>query len=210
MIQADSVHSTPPLRTSVHTDVPAQSSRRNFIAQVVAVSAAAGALGMTLPLPTARADPVKIEAVRDPIFAAIEGHRRARTEFLAAVTEHGACEREIPSSRRQSSVDAWEENIVETDDPRWIAAEKNTIRASNSMDDTAIALLDVTPTTISGVAALLNYVVAVEEDGDGHIAWPDRLIAEGEPNHALGKIWACFLHRNLADSLQAIVDGVQA
>jgi hypothetical protein len=208
MTQADCVHSTPP------TNTPIDKTRRNFIAQVAAVTAAGGALGMTLPLPAAPAEPVKIDAVRDPIFAAIEAHRRARAEFLAAIAEHGRCEESIPRDRRQSNVDAWEEVIVETDDPRWIAAEKNTKRTSNLMDDRAIDLTTVRPTTIAGFSALLSYVTTVEEEGDGDIAWPDNLVDDDEdedkPAHIRGKRWACYLHRSLADSLQAMVDGGQA
>ena len=47
------------------------------------------------------------------------------------------------------------EEIVESDDPRWIAAERETLRAIDVMDDRACDLLDIKPTTIAGLLGLL-------------------------------------------------------
>ena len=43
----------------------------------------------------------------DPIFTAIERHRTAHADFVAAVGVKYGLEEEIPSDRRQSSVAAW-------------------------------------------------------------------------------------------------------
>jgi hypothetical protein len=74
MTQADSVHSTPPTNTSA---IPAQSSRRTFLAQ----AAGGAALGAGLPLPAPAATP-------DPINAAIERHRAAYATMQAVFAEH--------------------------------------------------------------------------------------------------------------------------
>ena len=104
----------------------------------------------------------------------------------------------------------WEEHIVETDDPRWIAAEENTLQTSDVMDDRACDLVNIKPTTIAGLAALLIYVATVEKEGDGDLAWPPGLVDEEEDVGQRGKSWSCFLHSHLADSLQAMATGVQS
>jgi hypothetical protein len=70
MTQADSVLSTPPTNTSL--------TRRNILGTI----AAAGATALTLP-PAHAAAPV-----HDPIFAAIEAHRKAYATMQAAFAEH--------------------------------------------------------------------------------------------------------------------------
>lgn len=59
-------------------------------------------------------------------------------------------------------------------------------------------------------AGLVAYVVDVEAKADGDLAWPQRMVDEGDNSARLGRNWAYFLHINLAASLQVIVDGVQA
>jgi hypothetical protein len=63
----------------------------------------------------------------------------------------------LPEDQRQSDITVWEENIVETDDPRWLAAVRASWEASNSMDDLAIDLLNTRLATVAGVEALLRY-----------------------------------------------------
>jgi hypothetical protein len=73
MIQADSVHSTPPINTSaINPSSRADTSRRGFLAQAAGVAAGGAALGAGLPLPAPAATP---EGVPDPILAAIETTR---------------------------------------------------------------------------------------------------------------------------------------
>jgi hypothetical protein len=76
MIQADSVHSTPPTNTSA---IQAQSSRRGFLVQAAGVAAGGAALGMAIPLPAPAAPAV------DPVFELIEAHRKAHAAHMAAL-----------------------------------------------------------------------------------------------------------------------------
>src|SRR5437762_823191 len=95
------------------TTVNTSSTRRRSLTQ------AAGAV--TLPLPTG-AEP--LQRLPDPILAAIEKHRAAYAAHGDAVRRNFALEEELPKDRRQSDITVWETKIVETDDPRWIASQK--------------------------------------------------------------------------------------
>lgn len=103
MPKADSVHSTPPTNTSVPTP---QSSRRGFLVQATAVAAAGAAIGASLPLPAPPAAAQNGAAEADPIFAAIEAHRRAIAAHGDAVDIEMALEVSLPDDRRLT--DAWE------------------------------------------------------------------------------------------------------
>ncbi len=60
----------------------------------------------------------------DPIFAAIENHKAASSACGSGRFRAGPAERILPHDKRQSRVDVWREEIVETDDPRWIETER--------------------------------------------------------------------------------------
>ena len=49
-----------------------------------------------------------------------------------------------------------------SDDPRWIDTERVVMQSRNGKVDTAIALLNVRPTTQAGLMALLQHVVAAD------------------------------------------------
>jgi hypothetical protein len=161
MAKADGVHSTLPTNTSVLTP---QSSRRGFLVQATVAAAAGAAIGVGLPLPAlpvASAQSSGVEA--DPIFAAIEAHRRAVATHDETVGVESALEVGLPADQTRSRVRAWEETIVEGDDPRWVAAVRTRWNASELMDDAGIGLLNTEPATVAGVEALLRYF-ATQED----------------------------------------------
>jgi hypothetical protein len=161
MAQADSVHSTPPTNTSATTP---QSSRRGFLIQAAGAAAGGAALGAGLPLPAPSGAAAQTsDAEADPIFAAIEAHRRAIATHSEAVGTEGALEESLPDDQQRSVLTVWREEIVETDDPRWIAAVRARWATSNSMDDLAIDLLNTEPTTVAGIEALLRYFADQEE-----------------------------------------------
>jgi hypothetical protein len=135
-------------------------------------------------------------AVSDPIFAAIEDHKTARATWVKWVYTHGDLENELPREKRQSSVDTWDEKIVETDDPRWIECERAVIKASDAEIDATIPLVDVTPTTRSGIIALLQYAVSNDTDGEG---WPRDLVGDDGKTHC----WQHFLLENILEALRA-------
>lgn len=157
MTQAKSVHSTPSTNTSAF-------SRRSFIVQAAGAVAAGGALGVSLPLPALPAPTALSSATEaDPIFAAIDAHRRAVATHEQAVETEFSLEDNLPADRRRSCITMWKEEIAEDDDPRWPASCLARMAASISMDDLAFDLLNTEPTTIAGVEALLRYFANQEE-----------------------------------------------
>jgi hypothetical protein len=139
-------------------------SRRRF-----AVSLA----GSVASLATAPA----LNAPLDPVYAAIERHKAAEAALEAAVGTHNDLEAEIPAGLRQSSVYSFEEDIVATDDPRWIASERAVSAASARAEQCAMELVTIRPTTWAGLRAVAIY--AVEADTDGEM-WPRQVDHEGE------------------------------
>ncbi|MET4487660.1 hypothetical protein [Bradyrhizobium sp. LA7.1] len=134
----------------------------------------------------------------DPIFAAIEAHKAARAKWIGWVDRHCALESELPKAKRQSRVNAWDDEIAETDDPRWIEAEREVDRASDAETEAACELVNVIPTTPAGVVALLNHAVAYDTDGEG---WPRDLYSDDGKRR---RVWQTFLIENLAEALPGI------
>ena len=133
-----------------------------------------------------------IAAPADPIFAAIEAHKRTYEYLSGEVSAHSMLESEIPLEKRQTKIDAYEEKIVETDDPRWIASERGLHAAFDAETDAACALCDIRPTTTQGLRALLNYALA--HDKDGH-SWPTDL--ESGDSRNITRSWHHFLLENV-------------
>jgi hypothetical protein len=193
MIQADSVHSTPPTNTSA---TPPQSSRRGFLVQAAGVAAGSAALGVGLPLPAPPAATAQSSAAEaDPIFAAIEAHRKAIAAHSEAVGAEGALEESLSDDERRSVLTVWREEIVETDDPRWIAAVRARWATSNSMDDLAIDLLNTEPTTVAGIEALLRYFADQETE-----LFPYEVSHDDGSEGTFG----AYLVRHAADALRKI------
>lgn len=188
MTQADSVHSTPPTNTSA-------TSRRGFLVQAAAVAAGGAVVGAALPLPAPPADAQSSDAGTDPILAAIEAHQRAVAAHEEAVGIEMALEQSLPKDQRRSVINVWEEKIVESDDPRWIAALRALREASNSMDDLAIDLLNIKPTTVAGIEALLGYF-ADQEEG----LFPKEVTNDDGSVETFG----AYLVRHAADALRKI------
>ena len=195
MTQADSVHSTPPTNTSANQPV---SSRRGFLVQAAGVAAGGAALGMALPLPSPAATP---QGVPDPIYAAIEAHKAARAAVVPIIDAHQALESELPREKRRSNVDVWGEQIVETDDPRWIECERAVMRAWDAEEETAIALVCIQPTTREGFLALLDHAVAYDTDGSG---WPTG-VGLIDDDGKRTRDWHQFLIENLLASKAVLV-----
>jgi hypothetical protein len=162
MPKADSVLSTPPTNTSATTP---RSSRRGFLVQAAGVAAGGAALGAGLPLPASpAATALGSDAEADPIFAAIEAHRRAIAAHSEAVGTEDALQASLPDDHQRSVLNVRREEIVETDDPGWIAAIRARWATSNSMDDLAIDLINTEPTTVAGIEALLRYFAGQETE----------------------------------------------
>jgi hypothetical protein len=123
------------------TAVPAVSTRRRFLSQAAAVTAG----GTALATAAARAG-----QALDPILEAIEAHKAAHAKFVSWVDRHCKLENELTKERRCSSFTAWEEEIVETDVPRWIEAERQVDLTGDAEIEAAYALIEAIPTTRLG------------------------------------------------------------
>jgi hypothetical protein len=167
---------------------PVDSSRRGFLAQAAAVAAGGAAVGMALPLPVSAGDSGRVP---DPIYAAIEAHKAAFAKLKFVLDAHTALEVELPREKRRSNVDAWGEEIVETDDPRWIECERAVMRTWDAENEAAIALVCIKPTTRAGLIALIEHAVAHDTDGE---SWP-RSIPSDDGQRT--RDWHYFLLENL-------------
>jgi hypothetical protein len=193
MIQADSVLSTPPTNTSPPTP---QSSRRGFLVQATAVAAGGAAIGAGLPLPAPSTATVQSSgAEADPIFALIAAHRRAIAASNDAVATEINLDACLAAERRRSRITAQGETIVESDDPRWLAAGRARMEAWNSVDDSAIALLNIEPTTLAGIEALLRHFSGLEG-----WCYPEEVSNDDGSVETFGT----FLVRHAADALRKI------
>jgi len=140
----------------------------------------------------------------DPIFAAIEAHKATRAHVKTVLDAHTILETELPRERRCSNVDAWEETIVETDDPRWIECERAVMRAWDAEEEAAIALVCIQPTTRAGFLALIDHAVAYDTDGHG---WPSGVGLIDDDGKRI-RDWHQFLLENLVASKTALIAGV--
>jgi hypothetical protein len=146
---------------------PSQIGRRGLLCGVAATSAAA-ALAAATPPAAATGSP-------DPIFAAIEAHRRAAQKSEEAVGRQYALETKLVSELKGDP----DRFTIAHNDPAYIEAEQTVSTASDEMFDRSLDLLDANPTSVAGAAALLRYVSSedlgddwrfpdfeVEDDGD--------------------------------------------
>lgn len=161
--------------------------RRTYLAQ------AAGSLVFAATAGTAMA------ATIDPIFAAIENHKTVYRKMQDVVSEHSRLESTLPREKRQTSFNAWEEKIVETDDPRWIECEGATMRSFDAETDAACLLVSICSTTMIGILALLHYANAVDSDG---AAWPRELMTD---DGTKSRSWHYFLIEVIAEALPGLV-----
>ena len=143
---------------------PENLSRRAILAGAASVPA------LALPAVVASAS-----AGPDPIFVAIEAHRRAWVDL-------DPCS-ELDQLATQGNKEAAQE--LE--------------RLGEGLDTAVVNLLNIAPTTIGGVAALLAYAAEFVSNDDGG-GWPD-----GETWMSRHKLrWEVILHKNLAKTLQAM------
>lgn len=166
------------------------SSRRGFLTQAAGVVAGSTALGIPL-----RATAEPLQGPPDPILAAIEKHRAIYAAHEDAVRRNFALEEELPEDRRQSRYGYGSgKEIVETDDPRWIASQKEVDELSTAEIDAAAEIVDIKPTTLAGALALLKYTMQHEERND---EW-SAMFNDDQGN---SRSWYYFLCQNLVKLL---------
>ena len=76
----------------------------------------------------------------------------------------------------------------------------NYASAFEAENETAAELVSITPGTMGGVVALLQYAIEADTDGEG---WPDALYADDACTTT--RSWQFFLMENLREALPAIV-----
>jgi hypothetical protein len=151
-------------------------TRRGFLSTAAALAASAA-----VAVPANAAD----ASTPDPIFEAIEVHKAARLAFDNAVRRGSALEQELPREKTRSWITVWEEEIVETDDPRWIDSIREVNRASEAATDAAYALANVAPTTMAGVVELLQYAISFPPE-----EWPEGVESDEDTET---RPWHTFL-----------------
>jgi hypothetical protein len=158
-------------------------TRRALVASTAAVPAAAA---LSLPV-IAAAEP-------DPIFAAIEAHRKARAETDARNDD--ACKLEAEWFRRRSSPDDRDEALD--------AAREVEQQAFDRASNIAGILINTEPTTIAGVCALLTHYADLEVIDNGMLL-PDFEDDADDP--AVGELGASagyFVARTVCRALAKI------
>jgi hypothetical protein len=136
--------------------------------------------------------PSVASATADPIFAAIDAHRKLGRQLEAVLTQRNRLERTIPEALRQT--DLSRRGIVETDSPEWIASEKTLEAIFAAESDAELELAGVVPTTSAGVVALLSYAVEFVAPGN---TWPTDLLDDDGRDAT----WEILVMRNCAKSL---------
>jgi hypothetical protein len=156
-------------------------------------------------------------AVADPIFALIEAYDRAASQEMVSYRERDSLEEALPEEQRTWSIHfgcgddrRWPPEGC-TDTPEWLNAELAIGEASDRMSDQMLALLTTAPTTIDGVAALLERLEAAafpeERDHPGAESlisimgqWYDERVEDA----------ADAFHFRLAAALRNLVDRRQS
>jgi hypothetical protein len=128
----------------------------------------------------------------DPIFAAIEAHRNAEAAYDVQCRQNDHLEAEICSEKRRTKG----AEIVETDDPRWIAFEQELDRLGDIELGAEAELANVVPTTPAGVVALLKYAADHEKRG---CQWRD-LCNENDQTQCT---WYEAVLQNIVEGLKA-------
>ena len=128
----------------------------------------------------------------DPIFAAIEVHKAARVRVYAAIDANNLIETQI--------IGAGKRLRDSKDNPEYVCCENALDVAHDAETDAACALVNILPTTIAGVIALLSYAHSSDTDGEG---WPELATDDGPK--ARTRSWQFFLIQNLAEILPGMV-----
>jgi hypothetical protein len=125
--------------------------------------------GLICPAAARSARAAVAVTAHDPIFTAIQHHRDTHAAELAVIQTSCDLSRRLPEDKQRTSLSLLEEKIVTADDPRWIASEKAVMAATEKNQAAADTLIEIEPTTIAGVIALLSYAAEFVRAGE---EWP--------------------------------------
>jgi hypothetical protein len=151
--------------------MPQANSRNTLIRSRRAVLAGAAAVPLAsslaaLPATAAAAPPSIATTVVDPIFAHLERLQATWVELDVVVGEYSDLQQLLPPEKRESENRGGELTINPGDDPRWIDNQRRYRDVNDAIDDRSRELLDVRPTTVAGVVALLRYAQDQLNKGD--------------------------------------------
>jgi hypothetical protein len=182
MAQATRVLSTPP------TNTPIDSKRRRFLAVAAGASLASVGTLAVAAMPTAAPDSAACAV--DPIYAAIEAHRKACREHHEAIDIHMDFE-EVGMTG--AKLEKYNSLVAETD------------AAYYRLDDVGCDLINTRPTTLAGILALCRYITPLFEEEDSpdlptHILYDDDTTAT--PAEAL-----CYVIGRAAEDLMNAAAG---
>src|ERR1700737_952178 len=111
---------------STHESITDDSRGRSTVTRRLAMNMIVGTAAMS-----AAAGRISAAPAFRPVYAAIEAHKAAWAAYGVEVKNNDRLEAALPKDRRQSSF-SWDGlEIVETDDPRWIAHERAMESLSN-------------------------------------------------------------------------------
>jgi hypothetical protein len=153
MTRADSVHSTPPLRTPIDTH------RRRFL--TVAAGASIASVGPLAVAAMTAAAPASAACAIDPAFALITTYRAADVALSNAIDVEEAAQIKYGDRSEEAS-----------------EAGDRCGAACSEVNAVCWKLANTPPTTLAGVAAVLRFANEVEDAG---LEWPhtDTIGAEG-------------------------------
>jgi hypothetical protein len=140
----------------------------------------------------------------DPILQLIEDHKKSISEIDDIIDRVSELEQALPDEKQKSDFRGWRLTIVPTDDQRWIDITRRYYEEARRSDEIALQMLSVSPTTLSGAAAMLKY--AADHVDEGYL-WPDDLgeIDEGDQEGGFAqRDWFFYLNRNLATAVQRL------
>jgi hypothetical protein len=166
----------------------------------------AGALALGASANTAAIVAAKsAEADADPILAAIEVHREAWARFDRSVEEQSRLEGELNFDDRRWSP-CYGEDLTPPPgtDPQWAAAVIEWHAAADAHDDACYGLINVHPTTIAGMVALIDHVVnhSIEADVE---SWPEHVSVDWDEEEDEQPFLVVLLNE-LSIALEAIAE----
>lgn len=159
-------------RGSMDRSPPVGSTRRRFLTNAAGVAAGSAVLALATIPPAS----VAAASEADPIFAAIQSHRSAVAARDAFFDERSGFEATLPEG-----------------DPKWAQIDQADEDAYEVEETAACEMLNVEPTTLEGVTAILAYTVEVLKRG---CAFSRFLGDDGKPNS-----FEYFLMSNSAEAL---------
>jgi hypothetical protein len=102
----------------------------------------------------------------------IEQHKNSVRDIDDIIDRVSEIEETLPMKKQKRNFSGWQLAIVPTDDPRWIDITRQCYEESKISGEIALQMLSVSPTTLAGLAAMLE---CAADHVDAGYLWPDDL-----------------------------------